>query len=190
MKPLHLAAALAAALLLLGLGSRADTRVQEAKVAPVSVFVVRHAEALEAMAAGGDPALSPEGEERAQALAHLLAKAGVDHLYSSPFERTRTTLAPLAEALELDVEEYPAAEVQPLAETLRGLPPGSVAVVAGHSNTVPALVEALGGEVTGLVEHPRYGRTLDHAHHQRLFLVTLPAVEGAAAKMIELTYGS
>ncbi len=73
--------------------------------------------------------------------------------------------------------------------TLRALPPGTVAVVAGHSNTVPALVEGLGGEIDGLVDTPPYGEILGDDEYDRLFMVTLPAGKGTAVKAVELRYG-
>jgi phosphohistidine phosphatase SixA len=188
MKTLRFALALAFLPLLFALGSRAAEPRGE-PVAPVSVFVLRHAEALEATAEERDPGLAPAGLERAEALARLLEHAGPTRLYSSPLRRARATLAPLAKARELVIEDHPPQDADGLAAKLRALPPGSVAVVAGHSNTVPAIVKALGGAIERLEEHPRHGPMLAHDEHDRLFLVTLPATEGAAVKTIELCYG-
>ena len=149
---------------------------------PVQVFLVRHAEKV----ADGtrDPLLTEEGEARAEALARLLGEAGVTHLYSTDLERTRRTLAPLPAALESEVRELPARDVQGLLGELQALPAGSVAVVSGHSNTVPWLVRSLGGEVPGLPQG-----NLDEKEYDRLFLVTL-ATDGSAATSLELRYGA
>ena len=40
-----------------------------------------------------------------------------------------------------------------------------------------------------LVDMPPYGEILAEHSYDRLFLVTLPAVDGAAPRMIELRYG-
>ena len=71
----------------------------------------------------------------------------------------------------------------------RALPPGSVAVVAGHSNTVPDLVRKLGGSMAGLTEHPRYGAILEEHEYDRLVQVILPACDDQSVKTIELRYG-
>ena len=70
---------------------------------PVTVFALRHAETVESTKTARDPELSHDGKVRAARLATLLGKAGVTHLYSSPYIRTKATLAPLAEALNLKV---------------------------------------------------------------------------------------
>ena len=156
---------------------------------PVAVFLLRHAETAEPTGSGSDPQLSDKGVERAMDLAQLLGKSGVTHLFATEFTRTQATLNPLASKLGLAVEEVPAGEAARQAELLRDLPPGSVAVVAGHSNTIPALVEALGGELGDLTEHPTHGKVFDHDSYDRLALVTLPVGTASAAQTIELRYG-
>ena len=156
---------------------------------PVTVFVVRHAEKAVAKAGNSDPELSTVGLARAQALARLLGKAGVTHLYASEYQRTQHTLRPLGQQMALKTAIVPAGQGGQLTGALRNLAPGSVAVVAGHSNTVPALVKALGGKVDGLEKHARYGPILpDHAY-DRLYMVILPKGAGGAVKTIEMRFG-
>jgi broad specificity phosphatase PhoE len=122
--------------------------------APTVVMVFRHAEPV--MPAMGhehdpDPSLNDAGQRRAQALIETVAEAGVTAIYSSQFKRTQETVAPLAAHLGLDVttvdvsrenlETYPAL----LAETILAEHRGETVVVVNHSNTVPLIVEALGG---------------------------------------------
>ncbi len=152
---------------------------------PVTVFLLRHAETAADTRTDRDPGLSEAGEARAAAVARLLGSAGVTHLFGTEYRRTRETLGPLAAAVEREVETVGAAEGEALLAELRGLPPGSVAVVAGHSNTVPALVEALGGAPVGGLERG----ALAHDQHDRLFLVVLPTA-GAAARSLELAVGA
>ena len=169
----------------------ASARLDPATVAepqePVTVILVRHAE--KAADDPRDPSLSDAGLARAEALARLLQAAGVTHLYASEFTRTQATLAPLAEHTGLDVETISARTPEPQLDALRGLEPGSVAVVAGHSNTVPALVHALGGTVDEL-EDTQYGAILREDAYDRLFVLTLPVDESAAPKTVELRYGA
>lgn len=149
-----------------------------------TVVLVRHAE-KEAGGDASDPALSGAGEARAQRLAALLAKAGVTRLVASPYRRTRATLEPLARACGLDVETRPAAP-RALAQELAQAPPGSVTVVAGHSNTLPALAAALGVRLTGLAAEDS---ELGENEYDRLVVITLPPA-GAPVRpaCLELRY--
>jgi broad specificity phosphatase PhoE len=127
-------------------------------LAPLSAFaadatvvvIVRHAE--KATDDPRDPTLSAEGQARAEALAATLAGAGLDAAYATQYRRTRLTAGPAAAAAGIEVQVRPIdATTMPtyeadLVRDLRALPPGSTALVVGHSNTVPALVEALSGQ--------------------------------------------
>jgi len=141
-------------------------------VRPTTVILVRHAE--KAADDPRDPNLSPAGEARARALAGMLAQAGVTHLFASEFKRTQATLRPLATAAGREVLVVPAADQAALVAAIEALPAGSIAVIAGHSNTVPALVTALGGALRGTVPSPTGPQLPDDAY-DRLFLVILPA---------------
>lgn len=155
-----------------------------------TVIVLRHAE----KDPGGDPkdpGLSEAGARRAAALAELLAHAGVTHLFSSEYRRTHDTLAPLAARLGLTVQTVPAAKPEELLRALDQLPAGSVAVVAGHSNTVPDVVARLGGELGGLVKSGTTSLLPDEAY-DRLAVVTRPPEAAralAAPSTVELRYG-
>lgn len=169
------------------LGFYQDSRPATAKVEPVTVILVRHAE--KAKDDPRDPSLSEAGLARAVALADLVGKAGVTHLFASEYTRTQRTLAPLAKVSQLEVEVV-SARLQPkLLKRLLELEPGSVAVVAGHSNTIPAIASALGATLSNLVETPR-GAMLGDGEYDRLFLLTLPpaVTKGVATKTIELRY--
>lgn len=154
---------------------------------PITIFFVRHAETAGSTRSGGDPQLSEAGRARAASLARLLAHADVTRFFSSEYSRTRGTLAELAKKNELEVIAASKGEEQ--IEALRSLPPGTVAVLAGHSNTVPALIRGLGGELERMLPHERYGPMLAHHEYDRLFCVTLDPVSGRAIATIELGYG-
>ncbi|PCC68903.1 Histidine phosphatase superfamily (branch 1) [Nannocystis exedens] len=155
-------------------------------VALTTAIFVRHGE--KAADDPRDPSLSPAGEARAQALADLLARAGVTHLFASEYRRTQATLRPLADASDLQITVLPAAAPQELVAALRALPAGAVAVVAGHSNTVPALIGALGGQVRDTVDAGGQPALPDGAY-DRLFFVTLPAAPASGpTQTLELRY--
>jgi broad specificity phosphatase PhoE len=116
------------------------------------VFVVRHAERVPAPAGqpaapahgmlGEDPPLSAAGEQRAARLATMLASAGIRHVFTSEYKRTRQTAAPLAEKLKLTPVMAAAKDPDPLIAEVRRAQ-GNVLIV-GHSNTVPELLKKLG----------------------------------------------
>jgi len=107
-----------------------------------AVFVVRHAEKA---AEGSDPdiPLSDAGDQRAERLAVLLQNVGITAIYSTDTVRTRATAQPLAAALHLPVRIYDGKNPQALREALRA-EPQAIALVVGHSNTVPDLLSTLG----------------------------------------------
>jgi hypothetical protein len=73
-----------------------SAQVAAPKAPATTIIFVRHAEA-----AGGDPRdppLTPTGVARADALAKALSGAGVSAVYSSQFNRTRSTGEAVAKA--------------------------------------------------------------------------------------------
>ncbi len=156
---------------------------------PIHVFLVRHAEAQRG--AGSDPGLTTKGEGRSHDLARLLSASGVTHLFSSEYQRTQLTLAPLAQERSLEVQVVSARDPESQIQTLRGLDPGSVAVVAGHSNTVPSLVKMLGGSMTD-VEDTQHGLMFDESQYDRLVLIVLQPQQNGPSKYVacvEMRYG-
>jgi broad specificity phosphatase PhoE len=147
--------ALAAAFTLLSLAAPI-----QAQAAPITVFVVRHAEKGPE---NPDPSLTAVGQARAAALARILADAKVTALFSSEFKRTRETVAPLGTAVGVTPTVVPAVDMDGLVAKLRALPPGSRALVASHSNLVHLIVEKLSG-----VKVP----ALTEADYDRLVVVT------------------
>jgi len=109
---------------------------------PITVFLVRHAEKETNVA---DPPLTEAGRERAELLAGLLADAGITAIFTSQYNRTQETAAPLAKRLDLSVTVVPAKDLDALLSKVRALPPGVRALIVGHSDTVPALAHRLTG---------------------------------------------
>jgi phosphohistidine phosphatase SixA len=160
-----------------------DGALPEGLFYPRTILFVRHAEKGEDDPV--DPSLSEEGLLRAVALARMLGSAGVTHLFASEYQRTRQTLAPLGEAVGVDVHVVPAREPAALLSALGNLPRNSVAVVAGHSNTVPGLVAALAPGSPLVKDAARLA--LGDDDYDRLFVVTQWSAERGATA-IELRY--
>lgn len=125
---------------------------------PAVLFLVRHAET--APDGTRNPPLSPEGLERAWRLAALIEDAELDAVYTTDYARTRSTAAAVAEPAGLEVQVYDPRDLAAFASSLATR--GGRMLVVGHSNTTPALVEALGGDP---------GEPIDHAEHDRLYVV-------------------
>jgi phosphohistidine phosphatase SixA len=120
---------------------------------PSAIYVVRHAE----KAAGGkDPELTAEGQARAQNIATILQKAGIAHVFSTPFARTRQTAQALAQRSNLAIETYDPRAPEALVGKVKTLD-GAVLVV-GHSNTVPELVRLFGGAPGADIPESEYDR--------------------------------
>jgi phosphohistidine phosphatase SixA len=124
------------------------------------IILVRHAE--KASDQGNDPALTQAGTARADALKTALGDAGVGAIITTEWQRTRLTGAPLAQALGIEsvtvgtAQGESAQHPQKVADTVRAQSAGVVLVV-GHSNTVPAIILALGGPDVGKIGDDDYG---------------------------------
>lgn len=108
-----------------------------------TVYLVRHAEKLTGPDVGRNPELSVTGKSRARTLAKILSDKGIEHIHSSDYIRTKTTGAPLAEILGLDIEIYDPRDLPALAAHIKEQ--GGRHLVVGHSNTTAEGVVALGG---------------------------------------------
>ena len=105
-------------------------------------IIVRHAEKADDTAR--DPDLSPAGHARALELARLLADKDLVAIHATGFRRTRQTVQPTADAHGIKPSEYDAAQpASEFAARLRSDHPRGTILIAGHSNTVPAIVAAL-----------------------------------------------
>ena len=158
-------------LLATGLGITA-TQCQVQKKATV-VYLVRHAEKLDESA---DSPLIAAGRERAELLSEMLKDAGLTHVHTTDFQRTRDTAAPISERLGIQPRLYATNELQSLADWLRATPGRHL--VSGHRNSMTSLIRLLGGESTDIAD-PEY---------DRLYILTLDP-DGMASTVL-LRYGS
>lgn len=117
------------------------------------VYVMRH---LKQEPGGGDPALSAEGAAMARALAARHWDRPFEAIFASSARRAQGTAEPLAEKLGIPVNVYNASAPDVLIEQVKQID-GPVLIV-GHSNTVPDLVERLGGIAPPELAHADYGR--------------------------------
>ena len=128
---------------------------------PVVIYLVRHSERAED--GTDDPPLAVAGRIRTQVLRHLLAQAGVTHVHTTEWKRTRETARPIAEDIGLEPSVYNPEELETFASTLSTTPGRHL--VVGHGNTTPMLVKALGGSSPEPIEEFEY---------DRLYIVVIP----------------
>ncbi len=140
-----------------------------------TVYLVRHAEKAATPAA--DPPLLEAGTKRAEELARTLGKAGIKTIYTSQFLRTQQTAEPLAKQLGIastiipvkmnatNRRELSSEYLTQVAERVSSSSGGNVLIV-GHSNTVPEIIKALGGNIVP---------TIDETVFDDLFVVTVYA---------------
>jgi phosphohistidine phosphatase SixA len=140
-----------------------------------TVFLVRHAE--KAANPPADPPLLETGTIRSQQLARILLKAGIKAIYTSQFLRTKQTAEPLAKHLGIASVALPLKmsvtnprvvsqeSIKDVAEKINQRA-GENVLVVGHSNTVPDVIRALGGDTVP---------TIDEKEFDDLFVVTVYA---------------
>jgi phosphohistidine phosphatase SixA len=113
----------------------------------MSVFVVRHAAALDRQSWVGDDRqrpLSEKGFAQAHGLVELLGGHRIEVIVSSPAVRCTQTVSPLAEALGLDVVEDPAlGEAMTVGPVRRMVDELEHAVLCSHGDIIPELVDHL-----------------------------------------------
>ncbi|SFB91593.1 SixA phosphatase family protein [Pseudoalteromonas denitrificans] len=108
--------------------------------APNKIFLLRHAEKQ----SGENPSLTLAGKKRALWLANKLSEYQPNLLFSTDYNRTKETLAPLAKNEKVDVIIYDPRKLAEFSKQLKALE--GIVVVAGHSNTTPMLANMLTGE--------------------------------------------
>ncbi|PHR92360.1 MAG: histidine phosphatase family protein [Robiginitomaculum sp.] len=116
------------------------------ETANTTVYLVRHAEKLTGPDAGRNPELSEAGQARTQVLAEILADKGIEHIHSTNYIRTKSTVTPLATALGLEIEIYNPRDLPALATAIKEQ--GGTHLVVGHSNTTQETAIALGSDTT------------------------------------------
>ena len=178
-----------------------------------TLLLVRHAE----KGSGLNPALTTAGENRAEALVHVAEGAGVVAVYATEWCRTALTAEPTAASLGLEIQIQPnattgdqlagcgvsratalldpsvATSAQLVAHVLSTHRGGTVLIV-GHSNTVPAMVEAAGAPALCPDYFPladgdcRIPDQPGNSEFHHLFVLEVPRWFGST-RLVKATYG-
>jgi len=103
-----------------------------------TLYLVRHAEK---QADTKNPPLTQCGKERAKQLATLLNTANIKSIYSTSYQRTLSTAAPLSNKQRIAIKNYDPRQLEQFALHLKQRKEN--ALIVGHSNTTPQLVQLL-----------------------------------------------
>ena len=129
-----------------------------AQMQPVSILIIRHAEADTSQPT---VPLTAAGRQRADLLVHTLRGVKFTHIFASHTMRARQMVEGIATAHGLSVVQLPVpgsmldgqpvtdqtsrrAPIEPISTALLKLPPGSVALVALNSENIFAILNRLG----------------------------------------------
>jgi 2,3-bisphosphoglycerate-dependent phosphoglycerate mutase len=114
-------------------------------------IILRHAEKDTTVAGSKmmqlDPPLNSKGQARAQSLIRKFKKYKIDKIYSTNYNRTKSTVLPLANSIGLAIDNYDPKQLKTFADELKSPANHSKTIlVVGHSNTSPRLVNIFLGK--------------------------------------------
>ena len=109
----------------------------------------------------------------------MFGDAGINAIYATQYKRTQQTAKPLADKLGLPVNQINSKNTADLLAQIRSQNSGQVVFVAGHNNTVPEIIAALGGPTFPAIPETEF---------DNLYLVTV--YRTGKAKDVKLKYGS
>ncbi len=143
-----------------------------------TIILVRHAEKI-IDPNNPDVDLSAAGQARAQEIARVFGDAGINAIYATQYKRTQETVKPLSEKIGVPVTIVNSKSTADLLAQIRARHSGQTIFVAGHNNTVPEVIAALGG--------PQYP-IIPETEYDSLYLVTI--YRTGKAKVVKMKYGA
>jgi broad specificity phosphatase PhoE len=141
-----------------------------------TVILVRHAE-KKIEPTNPDPDLTSSGEARAQELARVFANAGITRVFATQYKRTQQTANPLSDRIGVPMTVLDAKQTDEVVRQILANRGGTI-FVAGHNNTVPAIISELSGEQVPVIPESEY---------DNLFVVTV--YRFGKAKVLKMKYG-
>lgn len=125
------------------------------------VILIRHAE--KENDGTKDPSLSEAGQNRAKRLSEMLSDILIDQAYSTSYKRTTETLTPLCESKHIKINSYDARNTTSIEEIIKNSH-GKTIIIAGHSNTIPNLINRL-------IKEEKYGE-IDEEDYGKMWILT------------------
>lgn len=142
-----------------------------------TVILIRHAE-KKIEPENPDPDLVPEGFDRAREIAREFGDSGINAIYATQYKRTQQTVKPLADRTGVAVNLLNANQTDELVNRIQTAHRGQTVFIAGHNNTVPAIVSTLSNENYPVIPESEY---------DNLYIVTI--YRFGKAKVLKLKYG-
>lgn len=130
------------------------------------IYLVRHAE-KDTTVNHDDPPLTDKGKQRAQQLPQMIEEQKLKYIYTTPFERNRKTVQPLAKEFGSEIHIYDWGNWEPMVDSIKDLKGNFV--ICGHSNNIFPIARALGAETDQ--------SELDANEYDKIFKIT--RAEGA-----------
>ncbi len=149
-----------------------------------TIIMVRHAEKE---LTGDDPMLTQAGIERAEALAYFLKDIDIDAVYDTPYNRTRLTAKPVADAKGIPLQtvtnlrgEGLKAAIDEICEKYKG----KTVLMTSHSNVVPVMIKLVKNEPVEGVQIEMINESI----YDNIYFITFNKRENA--KVFHLKYGA
>jgi phosphohistidine phosphatase SixA len=162
-----------------GLASCARAATQGSTTTPMTVILVRHAEKQIVPPENKDPDISVEGQKRAAELVKMFGGSGIGAIYATQYKRTQQTVKPLEDKLGITATRVEARNTADLVKQIRSQKSGQVIFIAGHNNTVPEIIAALGGPKLPIIPETEY---------DNLFILNISS--DGSTKLLTMKYGS
>ena len=109
----------------------------------------------------------------------MFGDAGINAIYATQYKRTQETVKPLADKLGLPLNVVNSKSTADLLAKIRAENSGQTVFIAGHNNSVPEIIFALGGG-----KYP----TIPESEYDNLYIVTV--YRTGHAKVVKMKYGS
>jgi 2,3-bisphosphoglycerate-dependent phosphoglycerate mutase len=143
-----------------------------------TIILVRHAEKI-IDPNNPDVDLSTAGQARAQEIARMFGDAGINAIYATQYKRTQETVKPLSDKTGVPLTIMNSKGTMDLLAQIRAQHSGQTIFIAGHNNTVPEIIAALGG--------PQYP-IIPETEYDNLYVVTV--YRTGKAKVVKMKYGA
>ena len=143
-----------------------------------TIILVRHAEKI-IDPNNPDVDLSAAGQARAQEIARMFGDAGINAIYATQYQRTQETVKPLSDKTGVPLTIVNSKGTADLLAQIRAQHSGQTIFIAGHNNTVPEIIAALGGSQYPIIPETEY---------DNLFMVTV--YRTGKAKVVKMKYGA
>ena len=109
----------------------------------------------------------------------MFADSGVNAIYATQYKRTQETVKPLSDRLGLPVTVVNSSGTSELVRQIHAEHRGQTILIAGHNNTVPEIIAALGGPQLPVIPESEFDN-----------LYVLTVYRTGKAKLVKIKYGT